>query len=161
VRKAAGAGIGRARAGRGPSFILARCHRRGGHFLGDPLLRLLEHPVDEGRSIAPCLTAAAVRRSGARGSQRMAGLARIPSVLASFAGEHWLLARDPLQRQRRRLAPDTARALERRARDEVERAVRDALAAAGVSPCLGSRRRSSLRSPRRWRETTAKWMSMS
>jgi acetoin:2,6-dichlorophenolindophenol oxidoreductase subunit alpha len=134
VRKAAGAGIGRARAGRGPSFILARCHRRGGHFLGDPLLRLLEHPVDEGRSIAPGLTAAAVRRSGARGSQRMAGLARITSVLASFAGERWLLARDPLQRQRRRLAPDTARALERSAHDEVEHAVRDALAAAGVSP---------------------------
>jgi hypothetical protein len=64
----------------------------------------------------------------------MAGLARITSVLASFAGEHWLLARDPLQRQRRRLAPDTARALERSAHDEVEHAVRDALAAAGVSP---------------------------
>ncbi len=65
VWKAAGKAVRRARRGRGPSFLLARCHRPEGHFLGDALLRVLDEPVAQARELSGPLVRAVTSSPGA------------------------------------------------------------------------------------------------
>src|ERR1035437_3804449 len=68
VLKAAGKLIEHARRGHGPGFLLARCVRTEGHFLGDPVLRVLDAPLREGQALAGPLLEAVRAQPGARGS---------------------------------------------------------------------------------------------
>lgn len=128
VARAARSAVAHARAGRGPSFILARCQRPDGHFLGDPLLRVFADPVGQTKQIAPPLVRATTRGPGARRPVRLAALIAIGRVLASFGLYRLTAYRDPIRRARRRLDATVARECEQQVEQEIRASVRAALA---------------------------------
>lgn len=130
VWRAAGRAFARARAGRGPSFVLASCPRIHGHFLGDPLLGIVEHPRREAAAHSGPLTAALREPIGAPGRRRVAALGRIATAVGAAGVERYLLHRDPVRRARGLLSEPAARAIEAEARAEVGVAVEAALARA-------------------------------
>ena len=131
VSRAARSAVAHARAGRGPSFILARCRRPDGHFLGDPLLRQFTDPVGQTRQIAPPLIRATTQGPGAPRRSRLTGLTLIGRVVASFAVYRLMAYRDPIRRARRRLDARAARECEQRAEQEIQASVWAALAGTG------------------------------
>jgi len=124
--------IHRARRGRGPGFLLARCHRPYGHFLGDPMLRMLAEPLDQARQLGPPLMRAARASDGARPAARLAGLGGIGVRIARLAVQYGLHRRDPLARARAMLDPETAAKIDERASAEVRGAASNALTRAGL-----------------------------
>jgi pyruvate dehydrogenase E1 component alpha subunit len=132
VWSAAERAVARARSGRGPSFLLARCSHPEGHFLGDALLRQLDvSPWEARRQLEPTLRA--LRRSpGAPLPARALGLVGLLSPLVAVALRRAVGGRDPLARAARRLPASLAASLDARATDEVRRAVEAALAEAEV-----------------------------
>lgn len=123
VWEAAGRAVSRARAGGGPSFVLARCPRTHGHFLGDPLLRLLDHPIEQSDELTPPLLDALRAPAGAPRRDRLAALTRVGSTVAAAGVDHFLHPRDPLRFARRLLAEEDALSLEHAAQREVKAAV--------------------------------------
>jgi len=118
--------VTRARAGKGPSFILARCCRMEGHFLGDPLVRVFEEPVKQTMEIAPPLIRALLAKPLAAAASRCGHVGYIGRVIATLGGEKYLTRRDPISHAGG-LIPEQARdRLDR----EAELEIRDALAAA-------------------------------
>jgi len=131
VWHAAGELIDRARDGRGPAFLRATCVRPEGHFLGDPLLRIVRQPLAElGPRVDP-LTSAVIRAEGASIGQRATSLASILSMLGRMARTQLGRGRDPVSRLRKRL-PLSSEALA-----ELEREV-VLLVAGAVEEALGS-----------------------
>jgi pyruvate dehydrogenase E1 component alpha subunit len=129
VWRVAGRAVRRARAGRGPTFLLARCRRPQGHMAGDPLARLT-HAADElVRELRP-LVVAARARPGAPLLSRLRALGgiglRIGLVALDVSGNR----HDPLRRTARRLPAAEAARLHGAARDEVDAAVEAALSRA-------------------------------
>ena len=96
----------RARKGDGPSFIHATCTHLEGHFLGDPLLRLEQHPLREGRSMAGPLLRAALSLRGGTIRQRADSAVGTTSVLQAHATDHRAAARDPVAILHRRLTAE-------------------------------------------------------
>jgi TPP-dependent pyruvate/acetoin dehydrogenase alpha subunit len=120
----------RAREGNGPTFLHATCVRPEGHFLGDPLLRIVRKPVRELKhKVGPLIKAATTR--GSTLSERAASLGSIAGILGRTQKTQRKAAADPVGRQRQRLSISDAE------RDEIERAV-DAEVQAAVSSALGS-----------------------
>ncbi len=131
VWRAAGEAIARAREGGGPAFLLARCAHLEGHFLGDPLLRVVRRPLGrQVRQMAGPLVRAAARRGGASPAARVKGLRAVSALLAQAADEQYRSRRDPLARLRDRLKGDPAQLteLERAVAAEIEQVVAAALA---------------------------------
>jgi len=128
VWQAAGEAVLRARRGGGPGYLHASCVRPEGHFLGDPLQRLVRHPIDELRVRIGPLSRAVTSAEGAGIGGRVASLAGITGMLGRAAG---MRGRDPVSRLRTRLQGDPAafEAVER----EVEAAVSEAVAKAVAS----------------------------
>lgn len=133
VQRAARSAVAHARRGRGPAFILARCRRPEGHFLGDALLRIFEDPVGQARAMAPPLIRAAAASPGARTSLRLRELAALTRVIARFGADRYLHRSDPLRRARRRLPDRVARQCEERADREIESAMQAALMLTGAA----------------------------
>ncbi len=127
VWAAAAKAVERARAGRGPSFLLARCCRAEGHFLGDPLFRVFREPVRQAKEITPPLLRALFSKPISGLPSRCRQLGFIGGVLARTGRELYGGASDPLDRAAKRLAVDARRRLEARARDEVEAALASAM----------------------------------
>jgi acetoin:2,6-dichlorophenolindophenol oxidoreductase subunit alpha len=125
VFRSAGELVERARRGGGPGFLLARCARPEGHFLGDPVLRLLDDPLGEGGELSAPLLEALRAQPGAPARSRAAAMARVGAVLAAAVAER---RRDPLRRARRLLAAGEAARIEAEAVAEVREAVAAALA---------------------------------
>jgi acetoin:2,6-dichlorophenolindophenol oxidoreductase subunit alpha len=123
VWRAAAQAVRRARAGRGPSFILARCCRMEGHFLGDPLLRLFREPLKQTVEITPPLVRATLAKPMAAVLPRCGSLGYIGKVIARLGGERYILRLDPMKQAARLLAPGERVRLEEEARFEVEAAV--------------------------------------
>ncbi len=129
VWQAAHAAFARARAGRGPSFLLAHCIHREAHFLGDPLLRLARSPAREMKPIAGSLVRSLLRRRGAAPGRRLASLRTILSRPWRLQRNQTRPESDPVERARRRLARGMRlQALEDEIAGEVEGWVRQALA---------------------------------
>lgn len=126
VWRAAGRAVERARAGRGPSFILARCSHLDGHFLGDPLKRVFEDPVGQVKEIAPPLVSSAVGTPGASMLQRVKGMGGLSAAIAAM-GASILTEKDPLEYAEKRLDPGVAQVMDGEANREVESAVSEAL----------------------------------
>jgi len=128
VWQAAGEAVLRARRGGGPGYLHASCVRPEGHFLGDPLQRIVRHPVAELKDKVGPLVGAVTSSIGAGVAGRAASLAGITGMLGRAAA---MRGRDPVRRLRARLRADAAglEAVER----EVEAAVRKAVAAALAS----------------------------
>jgi pyruvate dehydrogenase E1 component alpha subunit len=119
VWPAAGEAIGRARSGAGPSFILAKCHRPDGHFLGDPLHRIVKNPVRELAQISGPLMKAAASRKGASLKERAGSVKDVLSLIRKKAGERSEKDRDPIVVMRNRLVKRTAELI------EIDRAVEE------------------------------------
>lgn len=100
VWQAAGETVLRARRGGGPGYLHASCVRPEGHFLGDPLQRLVHHPIDELKSKIGPLSKAVTSAQGAGVGGRVASLAGITGMLGRAAG---MRGRDPVARLRGRL----------------------------------------------------------
>jgi TPP-dependent pyruvate/acetoin dehydrogenase alpha subunit len=118
----------RARSGNGPTFLHATCVRPEGHFLGDPLLRIVRKPVQELRSrIGPLVKAATT--GGASLADRASTLGSIVGMLGRAQKTQSTAASDPVERQRQRLSiPDAERdELEREIENEVQTAVASAM----------------------------------
>jgi pyruvate dehydrogenase E1 component alpha subunit len=128
VWQAAGEAVLRARRGGGPGYIHASCVRPEGHFLGDPLLRIVRRPVAELKDKVGPLTRSLAGAGGAGVGERAASVTGIAGMLKRAAG---MRGRDPVRRLRAKLGADRAEleALER----EVEDAVRTAVEAAVAS----------------------------
>lgn len=127
VWRAARDAVRRARRGAGPSYLHARCERPEGHFLGDPLLRLVRDPLGELVPRARSLVAAAIDPRGGGYGARLRGVVELFAATLRAARTR----RDPLVRLRRTLRSEWA-ALER-----LEAAV-DAEIAAEVDAALAS-----------------------
>jgi pyruvate dehydrogenase E1 component alpha subunit len=127
VWQAAGEAVLRARRGGGPSYLHASCVRPEGHFLGDPLLRIVRRPVAELRDKVVPLTKSAASAHGGGVAQRAASLGGITAMVARAAG---MRGRDPVRRLRDRLVVDRGRleALEHEVESEVGAAVEAAVA---------------------------------
>jgi len=118
----------RAREGNGPTFLHATCVRPEGHFLGDPLLRIVRKPVHELKSkVAPLMKAATT--GGSSLSERAASLGSIMGMLGRAQKTQKQMASDPVERQRQRLSISDADRdeLEREVDEEVQAAVSSAL----------------------------------
>lgn len=106
VLEVAGEAVDRARDGGGPTFLHARCIHVEGHFLGDPLLRIVRRPVAEMAGIAGPLLRSMGRRRGAGMGARTRGLATILAAVAAQYREQLGDRHDPLAVSRRTLAAD-------------------------------------------------------
>jgi pyruvate dehydrogenase E1 component alpha subunit len=128
VARVAGRAVRRARAGRGPTFVLATCRRPQGHMAGDPLARLTGAADELAREVRPLL--AAVRaRPGAPLPARIRALTGIGLRIALVALDVSGRRRDPLRRAARRLPAADAARLAEEARAEVAAAVGKAVGA--------------------------------
>jgi acetoin:2,6-dichlorophenolindophenol oxidoreductase subunit alpha len=118
-----------ARAGGGPSFILAKCYRPEGHFLGDPLLRIAKRPAREMKQIAGPLLKSVVRKNGASVSRRAESIGTIVSAIGRTLQDRFGGGEDPLERTRAKLKGDRSRLrkLEEDVRREIKEAVDEAL----------------------------------
>jgi hypothetical protein len=131
VWRAAAAALTRAREGKGPSFLRARCVHLEGHFLGDGLLDMVRRPLYSFRKRVPPLLKGLVRRGGAPLGRRLAAVGETLRLVASARGQSDR-ERDPLVRTRRTLAgedPDRLAALEAGFDAAIERTVAEALGA--------------------------------
>ena len=127
VWRAASEAIQRGRRGGGPSFLHASCVRPEGHFLGDPLLRMVRQPVAELRDKLGPLLQSTTRGSGAGAGSRAASLGGIAKMVSSAAS---MRGHDPIRRLRKRLGLERAEleVLEREVDDKVRAAVDTAVA---------------------------------
>lgn len=127
VWKAAREAILRVRRGGGPAYLHASCVRPDGHFLGDPLVRIVHRPVGELRDRVGPLAKAVLSRRGSGLGDRVASLAGVTGMIGRAAG---MRGRDPLARQRTRLREDRHQfeAMEQEVEAEVRRAVERAVA---------------------------------
>jgi pyruvate dehydrogenase E1 component alpha subunit len=123
VWQAAGEAILRARRGGGPGYLHASCVRPEGHFLGDPLVRIVRSPVGELKSKVVPLTKSVVSPKGSGVGDRAGSLAGITGMIGRAAG---MRGRDPVKRYRAQLDASEAKRIEA----EVEEAVKSAVDAA-------------------------------
>lgn len=132
VQRVAGRLIQKARAGGGPGFLLATCHRPQGHFMGDPMLRMFRQPAQQAREIGPPLVRSAVAPEGSGIGDRLAASMKLGRRLAAFGWQFGARRWDPVAKAHRLLGPEARGRIEARARDTVEAAARSALAHAGI-----------------------------
>lgn len=133
VWEAARAAIERARAGKGPTFLRARCVHLEGHFLGFQLLRMVREPVKELPAIAGPLARSIMRPGGARVRERAEGLKKVlEATLSTRRDPRRDPALDPVGRARAALSsePVRLRELEDRVGAEIDQMVADVLAEA-------------------------------
>jgi TPP-dependent pyruvate/acetoin dehydrogenase alpha subunit len=127
-----------ARAGRGPGFLYATCHRPGGHFEGDPVLRPLADPRGQAAALAPGLIAG-LRQPGGRRGDRAAGFATLVGRLAAAPRDRATgPRRDPLRNARRLVPTEVADRVHAEERSVVLDAARSAAKAIGRSTRAGS-----------------------
>jgi TPP-dependent pyruvate/acetoin dehydrogenase alpha subunit len=129
VWHAAGQGVEKARSGEGPFFLLAHCSRLEGHFLGDPLLRILRRPIDQMRELAGSLLHSFSTTEGAPLNERIASFSTIASLIGRITTEQHLNRRDPVDRLRRRIKKEKSRLdqIENEVNQEIQQAVKIAL----------------------------------
>ncbi len=130
VWHAAQEAIERARAGKGPTFLHARCVHLEGHFLGLQLLRIARNPLRELPAIAGPLIRSFLSLGGGSLRARLAGLRIVfASNQAVLRDPRRKASNDPLARARNALRTDAARlhALDAHLQEEVS-----ALVAAGL-----------------------------
>lgn len=119
VWAAAAPAVARARRGKGPSFLLAHCSHLEGHFLGDPLRRVIRKPVEQVKQMAGPMLRSATQPKGASLPRRAASLGAVTSLLGkSAARELW--RRDPVERTRRLLSKADSRRLEKLEQEVVQ-----------------------------------------
>lgn len=117
----------RARRGGGPGYLHASCVRPEGHFLGDPLIRIVRRPLRELKHKVGPLIRSTLGSGGAGAAGRATGLATVGSMIGRAVG---MQGRDPVRRQRAGLEIPTQEIerLESEVEAEVHEAVTEAVA---------------------------------
>lgn len=116
----------------GPVFIHAKCAHFEGHMLGDPLLRIVRHPLQRGKEIAGGLVRSILSMKGVSAENRAKNLRTITSLLKRVAAGQKKKGNDPVYFARQKLLADKTRLdeLEKNVREEIDNAVEAALLAA-------------------------------
>lgn len=138
VYKAAGRLVNRARNGDGPGFLHAKCHRPGGHFEGDPIVRILKHPRAQASDVGPAIIDSVRRRSGGTRRSKAAGIGEL-TKRGTLAARDWTLrARmDPVRRARSTIDEASAGLVEAQERLVIGRAIDTARAKLGRRRAFG------------------------
>ena len=126
VWNAAKQGVDRARKNNGPTFLLARCIRPEGHFLGYlPLRRSLESMIG---MVGPLMRSLPARKGASLG-ERLASLGSITSLIGRTLAEKYSKRRDPIYHVRQRLRGERSRLyeIEREVEREIQQVVDSAL----------------------------------
>ncbi|HQR79613.1 MAG TPA: thiamine pyrophosphate-dependent dehydrogenase E1 component subunit alpha [Actinomycetota bacterium] len=141
VHAAAGVLLQRAREGKGPGFLHATCHRPGGHFEGDGLVRLLKTPGTMAAAWGPGLVGGVTADEGGSAGNRAAGMAEISKRGAQAARDWTLGARlDPLRAARPLLDAGVVDQIEAEERPVIEAAIAHARAAVAGRGTFGTRK---------------------
>lgn len=124
VHAAAGGLLTAARDGKGPGFLHVTCHRPGGHFEGDGLVRLLRTPATMAAAWGPGLKDALTADEGGSVSQRAGGMAEI-TRRGARAARDWSLGagKDPVTAGRALLDGSVAEQVETGQRAEIDAAI--------------------------------------
>ncbi len=122
VHHAANYAIQRARNGNGPFFIHAHCWRPQGHFLGDPLLRILKKPVKELRQLSGPLLKSTIQLHGASLGERVHSLKNVMGILKDTAKNRYSKKDDPLAILRMKLGDEKkeVETIESQVNDEIK-----------------------------------------
>jgi pyruvate dehydrogenase E1 component alpha subunit len=122
--------IERARRGEGPTFVHAQCVHIEGHFLGDLLMRVGQHPVKELLPMAGPLLKAFTSLKGTSIGERIRTLTDVSTRGSRLSRSQTSQDDDPLDRARHALTSDSDRleALEFEVSQEIQRIVEQALA---------------------------------
>jgi TPP-dependent pyruvate/acetoin dehydrogenase alpha subunit len=125
----AGEAIQNMRDQNGPVFILAKCVHFEGHMLGDPLLRVLRHPLKRGKEMSGGLIRATLSKKGTSKEDRIKRLSGITALLKKAAAGQKKKGNDPLYLTRQKLLKDRPRLdqIEHDVREEIDEAVKAAL----------------------------------
>jgi pyruvate dehydrogenase E1 component alpha subunit len=129
VWKEAGKAMERARAGIGPSFLLASCKRPQGHMLGDPLKRIINEPVKELSQMTGPLVRSITKSGGGSIRERLGSMKEVGSLLGRTVKERFSDDKDPLAVSRKRLKDSRTglEALEKEISAEMEAVVNKVL----------------------------------
>jgi TPP-dependent pyruvate/acetoin dehydrogenase alpha subunit len=121
--------IKRARSGEGPAFLLIECNHLYGHFLGDPLLRIVKKPVKELMKIAPGLLKSVARPEGASIYDRAESIKDVLSLIARTGKKSKSKGTDPLVILRNKLGSEITEieAIEKDVNDEMASVVEEVL----------------------------------
>jgi len=122
VWKEVGRFIERARAGKGPSFLLARCSRLDGHYLGDALVRSASASMAENKETLGPILSSAVSRGGGGIGARLKSLGTMTDLIRRAGKEQRDGKHDPIFRARKKLG-ETAQQIEAEVATRVEAAV--------------------------------------
>jgi acetoin:2,6-dichlorophenolindophenol oxidoreductase subunit alpha len=121
VWQAAQSAIERVRAGKGPSFLHARCVHLEGHFLGFILLRLVRNPLRELPGIVGPLIRAFLHPGGGSLRERLAGVRFVlAAIQATWHDPRRDSTIDPVVRAQTALSSDPVRLKELNSRIEAE-----------------------------------------
>jgi len=115
-----------------PAFIHATCSHFDGHFLGDPLLRIIEHPVKELSQMASSMIGSTLNPHGAKFGARIDSLKNITVLLnKTLKNKKQKQQHDPLAHAREKLEQHSTQlaAVEQRVADEIS-AIVEAIPAA-------------------------------
>jgi pyruvate dehydrogenase E1 component alpha subunit len=125
VYTAAGRLIRRARKGRGPGLLYVTCHRPGGHFEGDPLVRIMDHPVAQSTELLRELRAGVSSSPGGTRRERIRGLREL-AARTSRAVRDWTVGsrKDPLRRAKNGIPGSAARQIDKSEGEAIGRATR-------------------------------------
>jgi pyruvate dehydrogenase E1 component alpha subunit len=138
VYAAAGRLVARARSGDGPGFLYATCHRPGGHFEGDPILRLLHDPRGQTRELLPGIRAAYATNTSPGVRERSRGAAVLARRIGRAAADWGSPGRkDPVRRGRHLLDSDRAKDIERDQTEEILPALARARESVADRPVFG------------------------
>jgi pyruvate dehydrogenase E1 component alpha subunit len=133
VWQAAAEAMQRARKGEGPVFLLAHCCHLEGHFLGDPLLRIIRSPFKQMKKTLMPLIRSLLSLKGASLSGRLNSLREGASLIWQASKEKKSKYSDPIYRTRQKLEKDKSRLeeMEKGVKQEIDRAVELSLAGFG------------------------------
>lgn len=130
--------IARARKDKGPGFLYVTCHRPSGHFEGDPLVRIMDHPISEVTRLGKEIRSG--RGVGSRGTRRAKtrGLGEL-AVRGGRAARDWMAGwrKDPLRRARKTIPEATAQEVERSETENMAQAMMQARERLGTRSVFG------------------------
>ena len=138
VHAAAGKLIKRARRGKGPGLLYVTCHRPGGHFEGDPLVRIVDSPVAQSTDLLQELRSAVSGRKGGTRGEKIRGFGEIVTR-STRAMRDWKLGsgKDPHRRAKKAVPEATAQVIERDEVATIAEAMSRARTLVGSRPVFG------------------------
>jgi len=133
VWEAAAEAVQRVRKGEGPVFLLAHCCHLEGHFLGDPLLRIIRNPFKQVKKTLMPLIRSLLSPKGASLGDRFRSLRDIASLIGRASKEKRSKFSDPIYQTRQKLKMDKRRLeeMEKEVRQEIDQAIELSLAGFG------------------------------